>query len=258
MNHLDIDRTKIFPNLPRAPIVEAVVHWQASPAKQLEPSKLQETLAEAFDDYAVQPQVNQELCINGNPGSAKLQQQTNWEGVRLNSPKEGQAKFVCQFLKTGVVFSQLAPYQGWTPFIQEAQRFWQKYVKLAEPTSVSPVSVRYISQIPVLSSADVGNCIQQVCAPLSGLDLEADRFFHQDSIQLSNQPYRINVVRAVQAATDKSANLIVDISVSTTSVLENLGAMDDKLEELRFIKNEVFFTLMKDAENKFGAVDVND
>jgi uncharacterized protein (TIGR04255 family) len=143
-------------------------------------------------------------------------------------------------------------------FVQEAKRFWKKYVELAEPTSVSPLSVRYISQIPVVSSADVGNCIHEVCAPLSGIGLQANHFFHQDSIQLANQPYKINVVRAVQPATDKSANLIVDISVSTTSVLENLAVVDDKLEELRFIKNEVFFTLMRDAESKFGAIDGND
>ena len=257
MNYLNIDTTKRFPHLPRAPIVEAVIHWQAPPAKQLEPDKLQEKLGETFDNYAMQPQVNQELGVSGNPGSIEVKQRTNWEGVRLNSPKEDQAKFVCQFLKTGVVFSQLAPYQGWTQFVQEAKRFWEKYVQLAEPTSVSPLSVRYISQIPVHSSVDVGNCIHEVCAPLSGLELGADHFFHQDSIQLTNQPYKINVIRAVQPATDRSANLIVDISVSTTSVLENLSVLDDKLEELRFIKNEVFFTLMKDAETKFGAVNGN-
>jgi len=253
MNHLEIDTKRQFPNLPRAPIVEAVVHWQAPPTKQLEQNTLQQKLGEAFDDYSMHFQVNQEVGVSGNPGSFEVKQRTNWEGLRLNSPKEGQAKFVCQFLKTGVVFSQLAPYQDWQQFIEEAKRFWDKYVELAEPTSVSPLTVRYISQVPVHSPADVGNCIQEVCAPLSGMGLEADHFFHQDSIQLANQPYKINVIRAVQPATDKSANLIVDISVSTTSVLENLDVVDDKLEELRFIKNEVFFTLMHDAEAKFGA-----
>lgn len=253
MNHLEIDTAKQFPNLPRAPIVEAVVHWQAPPTKQLDRESLQLELVKEFEDYATQMQVNQEVGISGNPGSFEVKQQTNWEGVRLNSPKEGQAKFVCQFLKTGVAFSQLAPYQGWSHFIQEAKRFWAKYAALAEPNSVSPLSVRYISQIPVRSATDVGNCIEPVCSPLHGLGLEADHFFHQDSIQLANHPYKIKVIRAVQPATDKSANLIVDISVSTTSVLENLAAVDDKLDELRFIKNEVFFTLMKEAETKFGA-----
>ncbi len=253
MNHLDIDTAKKFPNLPRAPIVEAVVHWQAPPTQQLEQTTLQEKLAETFAGYALQVQVNQELGVSGDPGGFEVKQRTNWEGVRLNSPKKGPAKFVCQFLKTGVVFSQLAPYQGWPKFIQEAKRFWGKYRELADPEIVSSLSVRYISQMPVQSSDDVGNCIEQVCAPLSGMGLQADNFFHQDSIQLANQPYKINVIRAVQPATDKSANLIVDISVSTTSALSDLVVVDEKLDELRFIKNEVFFTLMKDAEAKFGA-----
>lgn len=252
MNRLEINTSKKFPNLPRAPIVEAVVHWQAPPTRQLDQQSLQSELANEFEDYVTQMQINQELGVIGNPENIEIKQKTNWEGVRLNSPKQGQAKFVCQFLKTGVAFSQLAPYQGWPLFIQEARRLWAKYVELAQPTSVSPLSLRYISQIPVRSSADVGDCIEQVCAPLHRLGLDADHFFHQDSIQLVNQPYKINVIRAVQPATDKSSNLIVDISVSTTSVLEDLAIVDDKLDELRFIKNEIFFTLMKDAETKFG------
>lgn len=250
---MEIDTTKQFPELPRAPIVEAVVHWQASPTKPLDQKSLQSELAEEFKYYAAHMQVQQELGVSGRSGGFEVKQQTNWEGIRLSSPKEGQPKFVCQFLKTGVAFSQLAPYQGWSRFIEEAKRFWDKYAALVEPTSVSALSVRYISQIPVRSSTDVGNCIEEVSAPLRDLELESDHFFHQDSIQLANQPYKINVIRAVQPATDKSANLIVDISVSTTSVLENLAVVDDKLSELRFIKNEVFFTLMKDAETKFGA-----
>ena len=58
----------------------------------------------------------------------------------------------------------------------------------------------------------------------------------------------------MQPATEALNTLIVDISVSTTSILEDLRQVDDKLNELRFIKNEVFFTIMKDAETKFGAV----
>ncbi len=258
MNRLEIDISKHFPNLPKAPIVEAVVHWQAPPTKQFDRQSLESELAKEFEGYVTQVQVNQELGVSGNPRGFEVKQQTNWEGVRLNSPKEGPAKFVCQFLKTGVAFSQLAPYQGWSQFIEEAKQFWRKYEALAEPTTVSTLSVRYISQIPVRSFTDVGNCIEQVCSPLDALGLEADHFFHQDSIQLANQPYKINVIRAVQPATDKSENLIVDILVSTTSVLENLEVVDDKLEELRFIKNEVFFTLMKEAEIKFGASDGND
>lgn len=257
MNHLEIDRTKQFPELPRAPIVEAVVHWQAPPSTPLDEGALQAELESSFAQYKAQPQVNQEVGVLGNPGGIEVKQQTHWEGVRLTSPQEGNPKFVCQFLKSGVAFSQLAPYQGWSTFIGEAKKFWNRYVELANPTSVSPLSVRYISQIPVQSTADVENCIDQVCAPLSGMGLEADHFFHQDSIQLQNHPYKINVIRAVQPATDKSANLIVDVSVSTTSVLEDLSIVDDRLEELWFIKNEVFFTLMKDAETKFGDHDGN-
>ena len=133
-------------------------------------------------------------------------------------------------------------------------RFWAKYVELAKPANVSQLSVRYISQVPVRSLDQAEGFIEQVCAPLGDIGLSAGHFFHQDTIQLNNHAYKINLIRAVQPATEALNTLIVDISVSTTSILEDLRQVDDKLNELRFIKNEVFFTIMKDAETKFGAV----
>jgi len=253
MNNLEINVDKKHPNLPNAPIVEAVVHWQAAPQVSLEEESLQKELVSSFGDYIAGPKFNQQIGLRNVPDLLEVQQERIWQGVRLSSPDDKQPKFVCQFMKNGIAFSRLSPYEGWNRFVDEAMRFWQKYVELGQPSSVSQLSVRYISQIAVQSSMNVSEYIQQVYAPLSGMNLEADHFFHQDSIQLKNQPYRINVIRAVQPATDRTNNLIVDISVSTTSVLEDLGTIDDKLRELRFIKNEVFFTLMNDAETKFGA-----
>jgi hypothetical protein len=47
-------------------------------------------------------------------------------------------------------------------------------------------------------------------------------------------------------------SLIVDIDVRTTDSIADFATVPQRLRELRFIKNEVFFTLMKDAETKFG------
>ena len=149
MNNLEIDLDKKFTNLPNAPIVEAVVHWQTPPSSQLQQASLQDALSQSFEDYSVQPQLNQEVGLSGNATNFEVKQRMNWEGCRLSSPKKSKPKFVCQFLSNGIAFSQLAPYQGWPQFIGEAKRFWAKYVELASPSSVSPLSVRYISQIPV-------------------------------------------------------------------------------------------------------------
>ena len=253
MNDLEINLDRQFPNLPNAPIVEAVVHWQAPATVALVEGSLDAQL-QGFSDYQTKLQYNDEVGLRGNADGFEVKQSRNWQGARLSSPDETKPQFVCQFLKSGVVFSRLAPYIGWDNFSGEANRFWSKYVELAKPANVSQLSVRYISQIPVRSTDQAEEFIEQVCAPLGGLELSAEHFFHQDTIQLSNHPYKINLIRAIQPATASSNTLIVDISVSTTSILEDLKQVDDKLNELRFIKNDVFFTIMKDAKTKFGAV----
>lgn len=253
MNNLEINLEKKFPNLPNAPIVEAVVHWQAPATVALAEATLESQLQKCFTDYQTKLQYNEEVGLRGNADGFELKQSRNWQGARLSAPSENQPNFVCQFLKNGIVFSRLAPYIGWDNFSSEAQKFWAKYVEFTKPTNVSQLSVRYISQIPIQKLDQVGEFIEDVCDPLGGLSLSAGHFFHQDTILLDNHPYKINLVRAVQPATGSSNTLIVDISVSTTTILEDLDQVDDKLNELRFIKNEVFFTLMKEAETKFGA-----
>jgi len=78
-------------------------------------------------------------------------------------------------------------------------------------------------------------------------------FFHQDTIPLKGYPYEVRLIRAMQPAAEKTGSkrvLIVDIDVSTKEAvaLENL---DRTLDELRYIKNKVFFTYMKDADKHF-------
>jgi hypothetical protein len=62
----------------------------------------------------------------------------------------------------------------------------------------------------------------------------------------------INIVRAVQPTPHQKSTLIVDITASTSESFE-LVQVNDKLNDLRFIKNKVFFSLMKDAAQSFGA-----
>ena len=162
MNNLEINVDKKFPNLPNAPIVEAVVHWQAIPKVPLEEETLQKELASSFGDYIAGPQFNQQIGLKDVPGLLEVRQERIWQGVRLSSPDDKEPKFVCQFMKNGIAFSRLAPYEGWQGFISEADRFWRKYVEFGQPSSVSQLSVRYISQIPVQSSVNVGEYLSLI------------------------------------------------------------------------------------------------
>ncbi|MCA9211936.1 MAG: TIGR04255 family protein [Planctomycetales bacterium] len=254
VNELHIDHSEEFPNLAHAPIVEAVLHWQAMASKDYREAELLREMHDAFPDYTATNQHNLEAGFTGTPEGIEFKQKSAWQGVRLTQKGEkDQDKFICQFLRQGVVFSQLAPYTGWDVFEPEALRFWEKHCELGDPNEVARLTVRFISQIAIASIKEIENYIDTVCEPVYRLGLSASSYYHQDTIELSNHPYVINIVRAVQPTPDGKLNLIVDIAAATSGSFE-LEQVDDKLKDLRFIKNKVFFTLMKDAAQSFGAI----
>jgi len=252
VNELDIDHSEKFPNLAKAPIVEAVLHWQAVASKDYQENDLLKLMQDDFPKYASTNQHNFEAGFAGTSQGIEFKQRSAWQGVRLTQQHDERDKVVCQFLRQGVVFSQLAPYTKWEDFELEAKKFWQKHCDLGDPSEVARLSVRFISQIGIASIDEIENYIDTVCEPVYRLGLSTSRYYHQDTIELSNQPYVINIVRAVQPTPEQKSNLIVDITVSTSESFD-LGQVDDKLKDLRFIKNKVFFTLMKDAAQSFGA-----
>lgn len=250
-----LDLSKQFPTLPHAPIVEAVLQWQAAASVELDDSSLRGQLAASFPQYEIAPQHNIETAFTGSAKGVEIKQSTTWEGFRLTKKEDDQPAFVCQFKQNGIVVSRLAPYRSWDHFAPEALRFWQTFVEIAQPSEIARLNTRYISQIPIASIPEVGKYIDVAEEPLATIGVATDGFFHQDTLKPGGLSYIINVVRAVQPRQQASAtplSLIVDIDVGTSESIGDFDALPQKLKDLRFIKNEVFFTLMNDAETKFG------
>jgi uncharacterized protein (TIGR04255 family) len=122
-----------------------------------------------------------------------------------------------------------------------------------DPAIIEGIGVRFISQIPLKENEKPSKYVQKVPPPLIGRGLRADAFFHQDTIPLKGYPYEVRLIRAMQPAAEKTGSkrvLIVDIDVSTTEAVtfENLNGA---LNNLRYIKNKVFFMYMKHADKHF-------
>ena len=197
------------------------------------------------------------MCIRDRTeGGLAIDHKNVVQGARLIQNKSDTLNFACQFLRNGVIFSKLAPYKDWVSFTEEGLRFWNYFQKVAKPLEVSSLSVRYISQIQIESSFDVSKHIGGVCEPLNTLGLDSNSFYHQDTFLLSDKPYGINVVRAVRTSEGSVQNLIVDITAHTTSAITDPAQIDKHLKDLRFTKNKVFFSLIKNPVQTFG-VDVN-
>lgn len=245
-----IDLAKKFKRLPNAPIVEAVIGWQAKPTKMMQHDELLRTLKVRFPNFQTQVQQGMEAEFENSPQGVEFRQRARWDGVRLTSEDQ---KFVCQFKPNALLFSRLAPYEGWDSFSQAAAPFWQAFLDLAAPTAVERLGVRFISQVSLKDAEQVSDYVDQVPAPLEKIGLAAEAFLHQDSFGLPGIPFRLNLVRTIQPSEPPliQKSLIVDIDVSTTEMTP-LESVESRLQEMRFIKNEVFFSFMKDAETKFS------
>jgi len=251
-NNLDINLNEQFDTLENAPIVEAIIHWQAAATTDFFDTDYLASLKVSFTDYDVGPQHSLTTGIQGTEQGLAINHSNVVQGARLTKSAGGKPEFVCQFLRNGIIFSKLAPYKDWGSFLNEAQKFWQHYQQVAKPVDASSIAVRYISQVPVSSALDSSKYIGSNCAPLSALGLNANSFYHQDTILLDNQPYGINVGRSVQTSPDGKSQLIVDISAFTSTPLTNLDNADSHLAELRYLKNKVFFSIMVDPTTSFG------
>lgn len=252
-----IDFNETFPNLERAPSIEAVIHWQAHASRPLNQETLREELLQRFPDYPMcQPQRGIEIEASETPdGTSQVFHRTHWDGFRL---KDEHNRHVAQFTRMGVVFSRLEPYEKWESFQAEAIRFWNIFLELAAPTAIQRLGVRYINRIPLSNNEQPSDYLKIVPPPLSELNFFAESFFYEDTYQVPGYPYRINWVRTLQpqqpSLSDVQA-LILDIDVSTTAFFDlERETLVQKLAEMRWLKNKVFFScITQTALEQFGA-----
>lgn len=250
--HFQIDTARAFPKLLNAPIVEAVIQWQAVPTISFEEWTLSEELKRRFATFDCQAlhEHQVEAEINGAQHGMEVRQRSQWNGFRLTSADK---KYVCQFKPNTVIFSRLAPYEDWGRFVSAATPFWKTFLELAAPVAVDRIGVRFISQVKLKDNEDPSEYIVQSPSPLSNIGLSSETFFHKDSTEIQGYPYRLNLVRVIQPAQPPVTcrSLIVDIDIVTTDSMM-LDSVEAKLPEMRYLKNLVFFSIMRDAETKFS------
>jgi uncharacterized protein (TIGR04255 family) len=243
---LKIDLSEPFEHLPHAPIVEAVIHWQARAEKKLDPdaflAQLKEKLKDREPDYQT-PQRQQEVNVGAEigPDEASLRQRHTWHGYRFESADK---QYVAQF----------KPYEDWEKFEAEAKRLWSIYRELAEPSEVQRLGVRFIN---VLSPVEPNRLAELLAVPPrspDGFTLPLKGFMHQSTFEIPGHPYNLKVIQTIQPAgvsEQGSYNLIFDLDVLTTGPT-SFDDVDNRLLQMQWIKNRAFFSFFKpDAIAKF-------
>jgi len=251
MSRFIIDPNEKFPQLVRAPVLEAVIHWEADPSKPLDQLTLREELTRRLPDYPViLPQHGIELkAIEQPDGISEVSHQIQWGGFRL----ENELGSVAQFTQTGIAFSKVKTYESWETFKAEALRFWHIFVEIAEPVAINRLGVRFINRIVLGHDESISTYLKAESHRLSGLELSSQTFFYQDTYPIPSYPYQVNWVRTVQSAPNGQQSLIVDIDVFTTQQFTGDGEiLNLKLCEMRWLKNKIFFdNITNTALDKF-------
>jgi uncharacterized protein (TIGR04255 family) len=240
-----------FPSLTNSPVLEAVIHWEAQASKTLEQTLLKEELTNRLPDY---PDIFPQYGIHVQVGSSDdITQLSQWNGFRINN---ASANYVAQFTHSGLAFSKVGSYKSWGDFTTEALRIWDIFVELAEPTTIHRLGVRFINQILLKQGVAISTYLKISPHRLSGLEISPKSFFYQDTYQVTDYPYQINLVRTIQPDQTGSGDeqLIIDIDVFTTEIANDQNNLTQLLSEMRWIKNKIFFSSITEvALNNFAS-----
>ncbi len=146
----------------------------------------------------------------------------------------------------GFTFSRLTPYETWERLRDEARRLWAVYAQLVQPVEVTRVAVRYINRLELpLPFDDFRQWIRTVPEIAPDLPQRLAGYF----LRL-NLPYPVNgryvFVNVTQKLdSERSGQFVPMIFDIDAFAPESFDPTDpiiwDRFEELRQVKNTVFF-----------------
>ncbi len=247
-NETKQEQRREFPHLRMPPIVEAVIRWQCQANANWEAAQLTAELSVLLPDY---PIVNKshlkEFLFAASMDEDKLpvaDRRDTWFGLRLQAGETGP--YIAQFLKNGLIFSRLEPYENWELFASEGLRLWNIFQKVAEPTEIQLLGVRFINRIRTVNAANLSVCLKE--PPTFVKDFPLREFTYQSRFRVPGEELEISVTKSIPAAIDEQpseSGLIIDIDVYTTApiAIEALK-LSELLPKMRKLKNKMFFGLL--------------
>lgn len=236
-------------HLPKAPIQESLLDIRVELPAHIKFENLAEVREAVSDDYPkcrTRRRFTGQLSFGGNEPSRAAVTQEGPDGYLLTS-KDGLQ--VMQARLDGYTFSRLHPYQEWEKLRDEARRLWELYRDMLGPSEITRVAVRYINRIEI--PTPVGDLKQWILTgPEIARDLpqELDGYFFRVHLRFEQPKGFANITQHIDP-TDKqgSVSLILDIDVFLPVELSPSDPSAwDRMEELRTIKNRIFFESITD------------
>ena len=238
-----------FPHLTRAPIVEALIHFQANAADRWEPEKVRDELQLAWPEHTevqemrpVQFQMKQEKGKKPEtrvilPGA---------EGFMFRA--KGQST-VYHARRDGLIVSWLAPYADWPTFLQAALEAWHKFQGILAPSGLHSVALRYINRLefPLADFRLATSFTTPPAKPPTLGDWTFNAFSHQTVFDPPKSSHFVQTnFQRTEGAPDNVA-FILDIQVGPKKGVGMERSTKEILEEMHVLKNTAFFAMLTDA-----------
>ncbi len=163
--------------------------------------------------------------------------------------ESSDSQFVFQAQLTGFTLSRLKPYETWESLVHEAHLAWESYVKVAAPTVITRVAVRYINRVEIPLSAfgqfeDFLTAGPNVPEPLPQGVAE---FLSRVVVHEPATGAAVIITQALEPEnpTNRTAPVILDIDVfKQTEFAVESNDYWELLDRFRILKNDVFFSCL--------------
>jgi uncharacterized protein (TIGR04255 family) len=237
---------------PKPPITEAAVEFRLpSTLAQPKVEKAAKKLGKCYE-LSEEEHVS-EFRIEAKTGKVQGGK-PEWLGRKLSSKDRTD---VLLLRKGSLIFSRLAPYQGWPDFRARIRRDWEAWVKATGASAISRIGMRYINRLDIpVGSEDVVNVDQYLNVgprfpdisplPMAGFSMQVRRPLAADQLDLI-----LNTGTVVPPPVPGYASLTLDIDLSRSRDLPKDGPeLWTLLDTMRSHKNRVFEACITPAARK--------
>ncbi len=161
---------------------------------------------------------------------------------------------VIQSRLNGFAYSALAPYDRWETFSAEALEHWTDYQRIAQPTAITRIGVRFVNKIDVPSaSIEIKDYLRTAVDVSPYLPQLTQSYFLQVVVPLSHFDAAATITSTIVPPSSASeTSLILDIDTWRMVEISPSGTASDEsisqiLGTLREAKNYVFEACITDA-----------
>lgn len=235
-------------HLAKAPVTEGLLDIRATLPEGFDAKAFESTHSRFKADY---PNIEQrrKLALEAKitPRSAPAVTSSDVPWAYFFKSADGLT--IAQFRVDGFTLNRLAPYTRWAELLPEALRLWSVYAEVAQPLAVPRVAVRYINRLEVLTDSRRREWLTWGPSAPTGLPGEISQYMVRLQSSIPQTNTTVVVTQALEPGlVAEKLSVLLDIDVHRTGDFgPEAGPLGAVLEELRTLKNAVFFSSLTPA-----------